>query len=82
MSKQNINDLYKETSDLLIKLYENATKKGFHIDADLESGLFLLLLDEDYNEMILLKYRIDTAIKKIKDGTFRQGESDKIEVAA
>ncbi len=76
MSKQNIKNLHDETSELLTELAIVSTKKGFHLDNDLETGLFMLLVDDDYNEMFLLKNRVTSAIKQIENGTFKISEAD------
>ena len=59
--------LNDEVSELLSELYDVSTKKGIHLDNDLETGLFMLLLDENYDEMCLLKNRIITEIKQLKN---------------
>ena len=71
MSKHNIKKLFDEVNDLLMDLAIVSTEKGIHLDNDLESAVLHLLLNENFNEMTLLKHRIETAIKKIKDGTFK-----------
>jgi len=78
MNIQNIDKMYYEVSDLLIDLATLSTEKGFHLDNDLEGGLFGLLLNEDYNEMLLLKNRIIVAIKKMNSGTFKISSKEDI----
>lgn len=67
MNKQDIDKLYYETSDLIMELAMVSTAKGFHLNNDLEGGLFKLLLEEDYREMKLFKARVEYAIKQIKE---------------
>ncbi|MBL0708782.1 MAG: hypothetical protein JJW00_07045 [Sulfurimonas sp.] len=74
--KSQIDLLHDEVNELLSRLYSVSTKKGFHLDNDLETGLFMLLVDDDYNEMFLLKNRVITAIKQIENGTFKISEAD------
>lgn len=76
--KSQIDTLHEETEKLLSKLYDVSSKNGLHLDNDLETGLFMLMVDNDYNEMFLLKSRIVTAIKQIENGTFKIKEADKI----
>ena len=71
MSKQNIKKLFDTTNELLTELAVVSNKYGYHLDNDLENGLLGLLLDNNYNEMYLLKMRVETAIKQIKEGTFK-----------
>lgn len=71
MKAKDIKLLYNETLVLLSELNLIAVEKGYMLDNDLESGLFNLLIDEDKNEIVLLKNRIITAIGKMKDGTFK-----------
>lgn len=71
MSKQNIKQLFDVTNELLTELAVVSTKHGYHLDNDLESGLFALLLDDNYNEMSLLKMRIETAIEQMNNATFK-----------
>ncbi len=71
MKAKNIKLLYDETLVLLSELNYVAVEKGYMLDNDLERGLFNLLLDKNENEISLLKNRIITAIKKMKDGTFK-----------
>jgi len=71
MKKQNINKLFDEVNNLLMDLASIATDKGILLDNDLSTAVFDLLLKNDFNEMTLVKYRVETAIKKIKDGTFK-----------
>ncbi len=77
MSKQNIETLFNQTNELLTQLAVVSNEKGMHLDNDLESGLFELLLDDNYNEIYLLKNRVESAIQKIKDGTFKVYDTDK-----
>ncbi len=76
--KSQIKILNDEVSELLSELYEASTQRGIHLDNNLETGLFMLLLDENYNEMYLLKNRIKLAIKQIKNGTFEIKEVESI----
>ncbi len=76
MKKQNINTLFDEVNDLLMELAIISTENGIHLDNDLESGSFRLLLDDNRNEMSLLKNRIEVAIKKIENGTFKISNAD------
>ena len=78
MSKQNIKQLFDATNALLTELAVVSTKHGYHLDNDLESGLLALLLDDNYNEMSLLKMRIKSAIKKMNDGTFKLSKNNTI----
>ncbi len=78
MSKQNIKQLFDATNELLTELAVVSTKHGYHLDNDLEGGLLGLLLDDNYNEMSLLKMRIKSAIKKMNDGTFKLSKNDTI----
>lgn len=71
MKVKDIKKLYNETSDLLSELNELAVSRGYLLENDLETGLLSLLLDNDYNEMTLVKNRIITAMKKMEDGTFK-----------
>lgn len=71
MKTQNINVLFDEINDLLSELSRVSSKHGIHLDNDLEAAVFELLLDENLNEMTLLKHRISSAIIKIKEGTFK-----------
>jgi hypothetical protein len=71
MKTKKIKQLFDETSTMLSTLYSVSSANGIHLDNDLETGLFMLLLDENYNEIVLLKNRIKTAIQKINDGTFK-----------
>ena len=79
MSKQDIKKLFDEVNDLLMDLAFVSTEKGIHLDNDLESAVLRLLLDDNFNEMRLLKYRVETAIKKIKDGTFKIKDIESLE---
>ena len=63
MHEQNIEKLFDEVNDLLIELAIMSTKKGIHLDNDLESVALHLLLDANFSEMTLLKYRIEIACK-------------------
>ncbi|MFK5937801.1 MAG: hypothetical protein QM497_05315 [Sulfurimonas sp.] len=78
MSKQNIKQLFDATNELLTELAVVSTKHGYHLDNDLESGLLQLLLDDDLHEMSLLKTRIEAAITKMKNGTFKLNKKDTI----
>ena len=83
--KSQIEKLYDETSTLLSQLNDISTKNGILLDNDLQNGLFMLLLDNNYHEMKLLRHRIETAIKQINDGIFKVKDSDEtlsINVAA
>ena len=83
--KSQIEKLYDETSALLSQLNNISIKNGILLDNDLQNGLFMLLLDDDYHEMKLVKHRVETAIKQISDGTFKiknVDESLKIDFAA
>ncbi|MEA3228524.1 MAG: hypothetical protein U9P38_05550 [Campylobacterota bacterium] len=69
--KSQIDILHEETTLLLSELYNISTQKGIHLDNDLETGLFMLLVDDNSHEMSLLKHRIERAIKQIEEGTFK-----------
>jgi len=71
MKKQNIDELFEETFDLITELATISIDKGFHLDNDLEGGLFELLLRKDYREMILLKARVEYVIKQIENDIFK-----------
>ncbi len=71
MKVKDIKRLYDETSDLLSELNELAVSNGYLLENDLETGLLSLLLDNDYNEITLVRSRIIGAMKKIKNGTFK-----------
>jgi len=71
MKTKKIKQLFDETSTMLSTLYSVSSANGIHLDNDLETGLFMLLLDENYNEIVLLKNRIKTATQKINDGVFK-----------
>ncbi len=71
MKTQNIKQLFDETSKILSTLSAVSSSEGIHLDNNLETGLLELLFRNDINEMTLLKYRIEVAIKQIKDGTFK-----------
>ena len=71
MKKQNINKLFDDVNDLLVDLGSTAVSNGILLDNDLSTAVFRLLLDDDFNEMTLVKNRIESAIKKINDGTFK-----------
>ncbi len=69
--KSQIDILHEETTVLLSELYNVSTQQGIHLDNDLETGLFMLLIDDNFNEMGLLKHRIERAICQIKEGSFK-----------
>ena len=79
MNKQDIKKLFDEVNDSLMELAIVSTQNGIHLDNDLESAVFMLFLDENINEMSLLKHRVETAIKQIKDGTFKIRDIENIE---
>ena len=71
MKAKDIKNLYNETSDLLSELNRLAVDHGYLLENDLETALLSLLLDNDYNEITLVRSRIIRAIEQIKDGTFK-----------
>lgn len=78
MKKQNIKKTFDETNELLTELAVVSTEHGFHLDNDLEGGLFGLLLDGNEREMKLLYKRVEYAINQIKAGTFILKEAKQI----
>ncbi len=79
MKTLKIDTLFNEINNLLSELSQVSSKNGIHLDNDLESAVFELLLDENLNEMTLLKHRMVTAIGQIKSGTFKIKDIESIE---
>lgn len=79
MNEKKVDSQYKETLKSLSNMYDVASQYGFLMNGHLESLLFELYLNEDVNEMFLLKTKADTAVVKMKDGTFKLSTYQEIE---
>lgn len=75
MNEEKIKLAYDEARNAITELMSVAAKHGITLSNDLSDGLFNFYVEDNISEMILLKKRIDVAIKDIQAGTFKRSKN-------